>query len=229
MLGKLLRVLRDDPRRIPERLWGELLGIELAMKRRVILEGKVVIIGRPLIDVRKGCKVYLGDGVMLTSKNRGYHLNMPSPVKLFAYRQGAEIRIGEGTGIAGSCITAHQSVTIGRRCLIAANCQIMDSNAHDLSFPNVENRFHSVGATLPVTIEDDVWLGINTVVLPGARIGRGSVIGANSVVSSNIPPMVVARGNPAEVVVDYRMGAAEETGDVSFFVAEDGTEERIQL
>jgi acetyltransferase-like isoleucine patch superfamily enzyme len=195
----------------------------------VVLEGKVVLIGRPLIDVRKDCKLYVGDGVTLTSKNRGYHLNMAGPAKLFAYWPGAVIRIGAGTGIAGSCITAHNSVTIGKRCLIAANCQIMDSNAHDLSFPNVEDRFHSIGASLPVVIEDDVWIGINTVVLPGVRIGRGSVIGANSVVSANIPPMVVARGNPAEVVVDYRMTEGGGAGPDSYFVAEDGTEERIQL
>ena len=229
MLGKLFRVLRDDPARIPTRLWGDLLALRLSLRRNVVLEGEVVIIGRPLIDIRKGCKLYLGNGVLLTSKNRGYHLNMPSPVKLFAYRPGAEIRIGDETGIAGSCITAHKSVTIGKRCLIAANCQIMDSNAHDLSFPNVENRFHSTGSSLPVVIEDDVWLGINTVVLPGVRIGRGSVIGANSVVGSNIPPMVVARGNPAEVAVDYRIDYGELTESDSYFTSEDGVQEKIQL
>jgi acetyltransferase-like isoleucine patch superfamily enzyme len=209
MLGKLWQVLREDPGRIPVRLWGELLAWRLSLRSNVVIEGKVYIFNRPLIDIRKGCKLYLGNGVRLNSKNRGQHLNLASPVKLFAYKPGAEIRIGEGTGIIGSCITAHRSVVIGKRCMIAANCQIMDSNAHDLSFPDVERRRFTIGAAYPVVIEDDVWVGANTFVLPGARIGRGSVIGANSVVSSIIPPMVVARGNPATVVFDYR----EESGE----------------
>ena len=229
MLGKLFRMLRDDPVRIPDRIWGELLALRLSLKRNVVLEGKVVIIGRPLIDIRKGCKLYLGNGVILTSKSKGYHLNMPSPVKLFAYLPGAEIRIGDETGIAGSCVTAHRSVTIGKRCLIAANCQIMDNNAHDLSFPDVEKRRQSAGSCLPVVIEDDVWLGTNTVVLPGVRIGRGSIIGANSVVCSNVPPMVVARGNPAEVVLDYRMDYAELTASDTYDLSLGEDRGEIQL
>jgi acetyltransferase-like isoleucine patch superfamily enzyme len=229
MLGKVFRVLRDDPARIPGRIWGDLLELLLSLKQNVVLEGKIVIIGRPLIDIRKGCKLYLGANVILTSKSRGYHLNLPSPVKFFAYLPGAEIRIGAGTGIAGSCITAHRSVTIGKRCLIAANCQIMDSNAHDLSFQNVKNRFYSAGSSLPVVIEDDVWLGTNTVVLPGVRIGRGSVIGANSVVCSSIPPMVVARGNPATVVLDQRMDYAELTPSDIYDLSPSEEQEEIQL
>jgi acetyltransferase-like isoleucine patch superfamily enzyme len=212
MLGKLMRVLQDDPARIPVRLWGKWLALRLSWQSNVVLEGKVTLLGVPLIDIRKGSKLILGNGVILTSRNRGYHLNIQAPVKLFADRPGAEIRIGDETRIAGSCIHAQRSITIGKRCLIAGNCQIIDANGHDLSFPNVENRMSTAGWSYPVVIEDDVWIGTNTVVLPGVRIGRGSVIGANSVVSANIPAMVVARGNPAEVVLDYRLDDAELTG-----------------
>ncbi|MBC9820424.1 sugar O-acetyltransferase [Terrabacter sp. MAHUQ-38] len=52
----------------------------------------------------------------------------------------------------------------------------------------------------PIVIEDKVWIGSNAVVLPGVRIGYGSVIGAGSVVSNDIPPMVVAVGVPARVL-----------------------------
>jgi acetyltransferase-like isoleucine patch superfamily enzyme len=181
------------------------------MQSNVVLEGQVIILGSPLIDIRKGSKLYLGNGVMLTSRNRGYHFNIAAPVKLFADRPGAEIRIGDDTRIAGACIHAQRSVTIGKRCLIAGNCQIMDNNGHDLSFPNVESRLQTVGSSHPVVIEDDVWIGANSIVLPGVRIGKGAVIGANSVVSANVPPMVVARGSPAGVVLDYRVDFAELT------------------
>lgn len=52
----------------------------------------------------------------------------------------------------------------------------------------------------PIAIEDKVWIGSNVVVLPGVRIGYGSVIGAGSVVSRDIPPMTVALGTPCRVV-----------------------------
>ncbi len=52
----------------------------------------------------------------------------------------------------------------------------------------------------PLFIEDKVWIGSNVVVLPGVRIGHGSVIGAGSVVSRDVPPMTVAVGVPCRVV-----------------------------
>jgi acetyltransferase-like isoleucine patch superfamily enzyme len=229
MPNKLFSALQDDPGRISARLFGKLLAMRLSISSNVVLEGKIIVFGTPLIDIRKGSKLYLGDGVILTSRNRGYHLNIPSQVKLFADRPGAEIRIGDETRIAGSCIHAWRSVTIGKRCLIAGNCQIVDSNGHDLSFPNVENRLHTSGSSSPVVIEDDVWLGTNTIVLPGVTIGKGSVIGANSVVSSNVPPMVVARGNPAEVVLDYRLDYGELAASDTYDLGPDEDREEIQL
>ena len=52
----------------------------------------------------------------------------------------------------------------------------------------------------PVILEEDVWIGSNTVILPGVNIGRGSVIGAGSVVTANIPRYSIAVGNPARVI-----------------------------
>ena len=53
---------------------------------------------------------------------------------------------------------------------------------------------------LPITVEDDVWIGAQVCVLPGVTIGRGSVIGAGSVVTRDVPPGVVAAGNPCRVL-----------------------------
>lgn len=133
----------------------------------------------------------------------GYHINMHSPVKLFADKSGAQIRIGDKTRIHGTCIHAYQLVEIGRNCLIAANCQIFDCSGHDLSFNNVGNRINTIGTVKPIKIEDYVWIGANSIVLPGVTIGKGSVISANSVVMNDIPSMCVAGGNPAKIINDY--------------------------
>ena len=158
-----------------------------------------------MIDIRDGAKIEIADNVTLHSINRGYHINMHSSVKLFAEGENTLLKIGKNTRIYGTCIHAYKYISIGDNCLIAANCQIMEGSGHDLSFPNVEDRVHTTGMdeVRPIIIEDNVWICANTVVLPGVRIGNGSVVTANSVVVKDIPPMVVAGGNPATVIKDY--------------------------
>lgn len=161
---------------------------------------RVVFSGRPVIDLVPGAKIKIGDDCDINSVNRGYHVNMFARVKLFADRPGATITIGEQTRIHGSCLHAYSSITVGRRCLIAANCQIFDGSGHDLSFSDVANRINTKGGSRPIVIEDDAWIGANSIILPGVRIGHGSIIGAGSVVTKDVPPMVIAAGNPAKVV-----------------------------
>ena len=120
-----------------------------------------------------------------------------------ADRDGAQIIIGEETRIHGSCVHAYGSITIGKRCLIAGNCQIFDGNGHDLSIPDVKNRIHTTGGSKPVVIEDDVWLGSGVTVLPGVTIGQGTVVSAGSIVTQSLPALCVAGGNPAKVIKQF--------------------------
>jgi len=159
-----------------------------------------VIDNKPIIDIHKDAKLLIGDNVTINSNNNGYHINMFAACKLMADKPDAIIEIGDNTRIHGSCIHAHKKITIGKNCLIAANCQIMDGNAHDLSFPDVSNRINTRSDSKEVNIEDNVWLGTGVVVLPGVTIGAGSVISANSVVHKDIPTMVVAGGNPIAII-----------------------------
>lgn len=124
-------------------------------------------------------------------------------MKIMADRTGAFITIGNNTRIHGSCIHAYNKISIGENCLIAANCQIIDGNGHDLSFPDVANRINTRGDAKKIIIEDNVWIGANCIILPGVRIGYGSVIAAGSVVVKDIPAMCVAGGNPAKIIKDY--------------------------
>jgi acetyltransferase-like isoleucine patch superfamily enzyme len=203
MFKKLLATLISDPMRIANHIWGELYILWISAKNNIQIQGKIIINGIPLIDIRKGATLEIANNVSLTSRNKGYHINLHSPVKIFADRDGAKIKIGENSRIHGTCIHAYRSVTVGRNCLIAANCQIMDGNAHNLSFPDVENRINTIGDVKPIVIEDNVWIGANSIILPGVTIGRGSVITTNSVVVKDIPAMVVAGGNPAVIIKDF--------------------------
>lgn len=182
------------------RIYSRLIKTVLKFNRNLSLGENVFFKGWSLIEIKNGGKVSIGSNVTLNSVNSGYHFNMHSPVKLFVDRFNAQILIGDNSRVHGSSIHAFQLVSIGKNCLIAANCQIMDSSGHDLSFENVENRINTTGNTKPVYIEDNVWLGANCIVLPGVRIGCGSVVGAGSVVTKSIPKMSLAAGNPARVI-----------------------------
>lgn len=167
---------------------------------KVQMGSKVRFWGKPIIYLFDGMDIKIGNNVTINSSNWGYHVNMHSPVKLYVNQPGASITIGDHTRIHGSCLHAYSSITVGSKCLIAANCQIFDGNGHDLSMGNVEGRLKTIGPAEPIVIEDCVWIGANSIVLPGVTIGRGSVIGAGSVVAKSIPPMSIAAGNPARVI-----------------------------
>jgi acetyltransferase-like isoleucine patch superfamily enzyme len=158
---------------------------------------------KPDILIHEDAQIIIGNNVLINSKKKGYHLNMFSSCKLIADKPGAHIKIGNNTRIHGTCIHAFKKIIIGNNCLIAANCQIFDCNAHDISFPEVSNRINTFGLSKEIEIEDNVWLATGVIVLPGVKIGNGSIITANSVVHMDIPPMVIAGGNPIKIIRKY--------------------------
>jgi acetyltransferase-like isoleucine patch superfamily enzyme len=85
-------------------------------------------------------------------------------------------------------------VCIGARTLISTGCSIASITHSE----QIATRHH--GIELPVTIEEDCWLGTGAIVLSGVRIGRGSIIGAGAVVTKDIPPLSLAVGVPARIV-----------------------------
>lgn len=97
-------------------------------------------------------------------------------------------------------------ITVGRHVYIGPNCGLYTAQ-HPL-VPAERNR--GLERALPVTIEDDCWLGGDVKVLPGVTIGRGSTIGAGSVVTRDVPPGVVAAGNPCRVL--RKITAADSVG-----------------
>ncbi len=98
-----------------------------------------------------------------------------------------------------------KSVSIGNNVLLASKIYISDCShgsyagdeydSHPDSIPH-DRPLHAK----PVVIEDNVWLGEFVSVLPGVTIGRGTIVGANSVVSKDLPPYVIAVGTPAKAI-----------------------------
>jgi acetyltransferase-like isoleucine patch superfamily enzyme len=173
------------------------------LSSNIAIGGGVIFKNRPSILVLNQSKINIGQNVLLNSSNLGYHVNMFGPVKLLADGVKAEIIIGNQTRIHGTCIHARKKISIGENCLIAANCQIIDSNAHSLSMENTSQRLHTVDEPREIVIGNNVWIGTGTVILPGTTIGDGSVIGANSVVRGTVPALSVYGGNPAVLLKQF--------------------------
>jgi acetyltransferase-like isoleucine patch superfamily enzyme len=112
----------------------------------------------------------------------------------------ARIRIGGGTFLnLGVMVAAADNVEIGEHCMFANGCFITDAS-HRFDDPVKPVPWQGFVSKGPTRIGDNVWCGIGVVVTTGVTIGRRSVIGANSVVTSDIPPFSVAAGAPARIL-----------------------------
>lgn len=112
------------------------------------------------------------------------------------------VEIGESTSLQNRT-QIHGDVTIGS-CVVGAPNLFISSGEHVFKVQpeipiKIQDRISEINSS-PVKVGDDCWLGINVVIMPGVEIGRGCVIGANAVVTSNIPPYSVAVGVPARVI-----------------------------
>ncbi len=127
----------------------------------------------------------------------GEHCRFGRDVFLETCEQG-RIRIGENVRInTGVTLVSYAGIAIGNDCLIGEYVSIRDAN-HG-THPDSVMRTQPHGS-LPISIGDDVWIGRGSVILKGVQIGSGAVVGANSVVTHDIEPMVIAGGVPAKII-----------------------------
>ena len=161
------------------------------------MHGMVKCVGLPRIERTAKGSIEIGKKCCLRSAICSNPVGVFHPVQLATIGAG-KIVIGDGCGISGSVLVAENSITLGKRVMIGAGCIVIDSDCHAL---DIEARKRGErGNTAPVVLEDDVLLGINVCVLKGVHIGAGTVVGAGSVVTGDLPAGVVAAGNPARVV-----------------------------
>ena len=152
----------------------------------------------PTVRLRRPGRVAIGSGVWVGA---GVWLHVLED------GEGTAIRIGDRTSIAGNVtLAAAVSVTLGRSVLLARGVYIADHSHRfqDVGTPVIHQGIDKLAS---VEIADGAWLGENVVVNPGVRVGRNAVVGANSVVTRDVPDRSVAVGVPARVVRE--LGALE--------------------
>jgi len=133
----------------------------------------------------------------------------------FAIAENGTCTIGDFTLLNGALIMAEDKIDIGSHCLISWNVGIADSDFHPLEpaqrlidaqalAPFFKDRpARPKLKTAPVRIADNVWIGMNAVILKGVTIGENSIVAAGSVVTKSIPPNTVVAGNPAVIVKEF--------------------------
>ena len=157
------------------------------------------ILGMPVIQRHRGSVIVLGHRVTLRSWRGSNPLAPNHPVVLATRSADAVIQIGDDCGFTGVTLVAAERIQIGHRVQVGANSTIVDTDFHPLT-AEARARDFLAGAHAPIMIEDDVFIGLQSLILKGVTIGRGSVVGAGSVVTRDVPPGVVVAGNPARII-----------------------------
>lgn len=165
---------------------------EPLFRSRCASVGRNLFMYGPLPFVNGHAEIHLGDNVGI-----GGPLNIGSG----RFVDTPRLIIGDRSGIgAYSVITVNREIIIEEDVMVGTHCRISDSDGH-----RKETNLRAQDAPLterdiqPVRICRNAWIGTGCYVMKGVTIGEGAIIGANSVVVSDIPPYCLAMGNPAEV------------------------------
>ena len=183
-------------RRLWRKLFNSLLRLKLKNAKRIDVDPSSLILGLQHMTI--GSHFRAGLNLRLEAHSRyGQQILSPHLVIKDNVRLEDFVHIG---------VTNY--VEIGNGVLIASKVYISDHNhgfyaGEAQSDPEEAPAQRPLDATRSVIIEDNAWLGEFVAVMPGVTIGRGSIIGANSVVTKDIPPYSIAVGAPAKVVKRY--------------------------
>lgn len=155
--------------------------------------------GVPILQRHRKSEMVFGDYMQLRSTHRSNPLGPNHPVFLTTWRENAELQIGEYFAMTGGTICAAERISIADHVTVGANVTIVDTDFHPID-PDRRLSDPAFGNTAPVVIEQNVFIGMNSLILKGVHIGESSVIGAGSVVTKDIPARTVSAGNPAKII-----------------------------
>lgn len=132
--------------------------------------------------------------------------------ELLIKKYGGSIKIGDNSFVgSGTKIWSGESITIGDNVLISHNCNIVDTNSHEIDHLIRAKRsaeIFSTGhweekgeiVTKPIVISNNVWISFNVTILKGVTIGEGAIIAANSLITKDVTAFVIIAGNPAKII-----------------------------
>ena len=133
--------------------------------------------------------------------SRGQNIIVALGTKIYPSKYisiGSNVFIGRNCTVSTSKVGGSE-ISIGNNVMIAEGVKIIGGN-HAFDRTDISMFEQGEGLQSPIIINDDIWIGANSITLSGIEIGKGSVIGAGSVVTKSIPEYSIAVGNPARVI-----------------------------
>ena len=188
MIRRLLYKIRNVICKIWNKVLFKLTGVEIG--NNCVVTGIIHILN-------KGGKIKIGNHVTIHSGRHDIPIGFENRTS-FWVRKGAEIEIGDNCGLSNAVLCSNKSITLGKYVLLGGGVKIYDTDFHSLDYlkrRQLNNDRDRKSAD--VVIEDDVFIGAGTIILKGVHIGARSIIGAGSVVCSDIPCDEIWAGNPA--------------------------------
>lgn len=165
-------------------------------------EDRPKVFGHAQVIKAPGARIVFGRNVTVNSSSiRAVASSLYAPVRLAALSSSASIIIGDNVGLNGTSITARsRCISLGDGTLIGPNVTIVDGHYHVLWPAESRGTMVDPEGDRDVIIGRNVWIGMQSMILKGVTIGDGSIIAAGSVVTSDIPPNVLAGGVPARII-----------------------------
>jgi acetyltransferase-like isoleucine patch superfamily enzyme len=165
-----------------------------------VKHGSFNSIGLPFIEVGRNATCILGNQFAMVNNPRYATLGRSNRCKIVVYA-GAKLIIGDNVGMSNSTIIATQSVNIGNNILIGGGVTIVDSDFHSFNPAHWHTSLDESNMKMgPVIISNNVFIGMDSIILKGVTIGNNVIVAAGSVVSSNIPDNEIWGGNPAKFI-----------------------------
>lgn len=163
----------------------------------VSFEKNLTLGGWPAIFRAKNAAISIGSNCTINSNLLSNLIGLYQRTIIVARDKG-EIIIGDNVGISGSTIYSRKCIQIGSNTLIGANCKIMDNDFHNVD-SEIRNDFSQLKLQ-SVVIGNNVFIGCNSIILKGTKLGDNCVVGAGSVVHGEFEDNSIIAGNPARVI-----------------------------
>jgi acetyltransferase-like isoleucine patch superfamily enzyme len=194
---KHIKYIIITPFRYINKLISRVFYLFILKVRNVEYKSMPLIIGKLVIHNSGTCR--FGENLTFRGSLTSNMVGLYKPCTI-AVKIGSILSIDDNSGFSGVSIYCSNSITIGKYVNCGGNVSIWDTDFHPLNYE--ARRVHDVSqiATAPVIIEDDVFIGANSIILKGVTIGKRAVIGAGSVVTKNIPADEIWAGNPARFI-----------------------------
>lgn len=174
--------------RIYLNLWGVKVGSNL------------IVHSLPKCHKNQHATISIGNNVTILNKHKENLSGNIQKTILVANQPKANLIIGNNVGISGATLFCSNEIIIEDYVQIGANARIYDTDFHPVDRLQRRHNDKSAVQTSPVHICTDVWIGANSTILKGVKIGAGSIIATGSIVTKNVPPDTLVAGVPAQEI-----------------------------